>query len=188
MQVKTVKGNKTVGSLEYRDRLGHLWVAEMLLNVQSTQIKDRNKMKQYTLPYGQMSFWGITVITSQISVVPWIGTDILHQIWGGMSIDNATQNRLFSLHFQMPFVITALVVAHFMALHEHGSNNPMGISGKSNRIPFHVYFTSKDLVGLFVAVQLMAYFIFWDPNYLGQWMAQEKLVEKLVGIPTNNRN
>lgn len=114
-----------------------------------------------------MSLWGAVVITSLITVIPWLGFDILHLVWGGMSIDNQTLNRLFSIHFVLPFILSALVLIHLISLHEVGSNNPIGISSASTRIPFHSYFTSKDLVGVFLAIFILGCLVFWNPYYLG---------------------
>lgn len=121
----------------------------------------------YVLPYGQMSLWGATVITNLMSAVPWIGQDIVETLWGGFSVNNATLNRFFSLHYLMPFLLAALVVTHLLALHEHGSSNPLGVSGNVDRLPFHPYFVFKDLVTVFLALLAIALFVFYVPNYLG---------------------
>ena len=147
----------------YKSPRGTVWT----VGVTIYQLMMQTAFQGYTQPYGQMSYWGIVVITSQISVIPWIGFDILHQIWGGLSVENATLNRLFSLHFQVPFIIAALVIVHLVALHEKGSNNPMGIASNGNRIPFHVYYTSKDLVGVIALIIVIATMVFWNPNQLG---------------------
>ena len=121
----------------------------------------------YVLPYGQMSLWGATVITNLLSAIPVFGHDLVELIWGGFSVSNATLNRFFSLHFLLPFVLAALVVAHLMALHTHGSNNPNGISGNSDRYPFHPYFSFKDLVTVFAFLLVLSIMIFYFPNLLG---------------------
>jgi ubiquinol-cytochrome c reductase cytochrome b subunit len=121
----------------------------------------------YTLPWGQMSFWGAVVITNLLSAIPWIGTDLVQLIWGGFAVDNATLNRFFSLHFTLPFILTGLVVAHFLALHEHGSNNPLGISGGSDKINLDPYYTMKDLVGFILFFIIFIIFVSFIPNYLG---------------------
>tara|TARA_R110000787_G_scaffold16622_63_gene51800 strand:+ start:18255 stop:19547 length:1293 start_codon:yes stop_codon:yes gene_type:complete len=123
----------------------------------------------YVLPWGQMSFWGATVITNLFSAFPIIGDPIVTWLWGGFSVDNPTLNRFFSLHYLLPFVIAGLVVLHIWALHEHGSNNPTGISvkGKQDTIPFHPYYTIKDVFGLGVFLIFFAAFVFYAPNYLG---------------------
>jgi len=121
----------------------------------------------YVLPWGQMSFWGATVITNLLSAIPYIGTALVEFVWGGFSVDNATLNRFFSLHYLLPFILAALVVVHLIALHEHGSNNPLGISSKVDRLPFHPYFTYKDLVGFFVFFLIFFGFVFYQPNLMG---------------------
>ncbi|MBB42293.1 MAG: cytochrome b [Rhodospirillaceae bacterium] len=123
----------------------------------------------YVLPWGQMSFWGATVITNLFSAIPFVGEPIVTWLWGGFSVDNATLNRFFSLHFLLPFVIVGVVVLHIVALHTHGSNNPVGISIKNNddQIPFHPYYTIKDLFGLGVFLVVFSWFVFYAPNYLG---------------------
>lgn len=121
----------------------------------------------YVLPYGQMSLWGATVITNLMSAIPWIGNDIVNFIWGGFSVNNATLNRYFSLHYLLPFALAGLVVVHLITLHEHGSGNPLGITGNTDRIPFHPYFTFKDLVTIFLFFIILSYFVFFAPNVLG---------------------
>jgi ubiquinol-cytochrome c reductase cytochrome b subunit len=122
----------------------------------------------YVLPYGQMSFWGATVITNLMSAIPWIGNDFVEFLWGGFSVGNPTLNRFFSLHYLLPFILAALVIMHLIALHEHGSNNPLGITSNVDRIRFHPYYSFKDLVGLFVFFFLFAYFVFFNPNFFGE--------------------
>lgn len=123
----------------------------------------------YVLPWGQMSLWGAQVITNLFSAIPFIGGDIVIWLWGGYTVGNPTLNRFFALHFLLPFVIVALVCIHIIALHIHGSNNPTGVEVKSPKdtIPFHPYYTVKDLVGLGVFAIIFAFFIFFAPNYLG---------------------
>jgi len=122
----------------------------------------------YVLPYGQMSLWGATVITNLISAIPWIGQDIVEFIWGGFSVNNATLNRFFSLHFVLPFVLVALVLMHLIALHDtSGSSNPLGISGNYDRIPFAPYYLFKDLVTIFIFILGLSLFVFFSPNLLG---------------------
>jgi len=120
----------------------------------------------YVSVWGQISFWGATVITNLLSAIPWIGKDLTEFIWGGFSIDNATLNRFFSLHYLIPFVLAALAVIHIIALHEHGSNNPLGITANTDRIPFHPYYTIKDLAGFIVFFLLLALLVFYYPNIL----------------------
>lgn len=123
----------------------------------------------YVLPWGQMSYWGATVITNLFSAIPVIGESIVTWLWGGFSVDNPTLNRFFALHYLLPFVIVALVLLHIVALHTHGSNNPKGIDVKSDKdtIPFHPYYTIKDMFGFGVYLLIFAYFIFYMPNSLG---------------------
>lgn len=122
----------------------------------------------YVLPYGQMSLWGATVITNLISAIPWIGQDIVEFIWGGFSVNNATLNRFFSLHYVLPFILAALVLMHLIALHDTvGSSNPLGISGNYDRIPFAPYYLFKDLVTIFIFILILSIFVFFNPNILG---------------------
>lgn len=122
----------------------------------------------YVLPWGQMSFWGATVITNLCSAIPVIGSDVVFWLWGGFSVDNPTLNRFYSFHFTFPFIIAALAVAHLIALHEHGSNNPLGINCASiNKIPFHPYYSTKDAFGAILFFMFFATFVFFYPNVLG---------------------
>ncbi len=114
-----------------------------------------------------MSQWGATVITNQQSAIPWVGQDQVLLIWGGHSVDNPTQNRFFSLHYQLPFILAAQAMMHLLAQHQDASNNPLGIASTSDRIRFHPYFTSKDQVGFIWAGIIFSIFIFFYPNYLG---------------------
>nr|YP_009486082.1 apocytochrome b [Cantharellus lutescens]AWA82211.1 apocytochrome b [Cantharellus lutescens] len=121
----------------------------------------------YVLPYGQMSLWGATVITNLLSAIPWIGQDFVEFVWGGFSVSNATLNRFFSLHYLLPFILAALVAGHLLTLNEGSSSNPLGISGNLDRIPFHPYFTFKDLVTIIFFILTLSIFIFYYPNALG---------------------
>lgn len=121
----------------------------------------------YVLPYGQMSLWGATVITNLLSAIPWIGQSLVEFIWGGFSVSNATLNRFFSLHYLLPFVLAALAAVHLLALHTHGSNNPLGITGNLDRIPMHPYFVFKDLVTILFFILALSFFVFYAPNALG---------------------
>jgi ubiquinol-cytochrome c reductase cytochrome b/c1 subunit len=123
----------------------------------------------YVLPWGQMSYWGATVITNLFSAIPLVGNAIVTWLWGGFTVDNPTLNRFFSLHYLLPFVLVGVVVLHLVALHQHGSNNPLGIDrkGPQDSIPFHPYYTIKDLFGLCVFLILYAAFVFFEPNMLG---------------------
>jgi len=123
----------------------------------------------YVLPWGQMSFWGAKVITNLFSAIPLVGESITQWLWGGFTVDNPTLNRFFSLHFLLPFVIVGVVVLHIMALHTTKSNNPLGIEPKSPKdtIPFHPYYTVKDMWGLGIFLIVFAAFVFYAPNYMG---------------------
>jgi ubiquinol-cytochrome c reductase cytochrome b subunit len=122
----------------------------------------------YVLPYGQMSLWGATVITNLISAVPWIGQDIVEFIWGGFSVNNATLNRFFALHFVLPFVLVALVLMHIIALHDTaGSSNPLGVPVYYDRVPMAPYFLFKDLITIFIFFFVLGIFVFFYPNLLG---------------------
>lgn len=123
----------------------------------------------YVLPWGQMSFWGATVITNLFSAIPVVGDQIVTLLWGGFSVDNPTLNRFFSLHFLMPFVILGVVILHIWALHIPGSNNPLGISVKSkaDQIPFHPYYTVKDAFGVGVFLIAFSVFVFFMPEAMG---------------------
>lgn len=122
----------------------------------------------YVLPYGQMSLWGATVITNLMSAIPWIGQDIVEFIWGGFSVNNATLNRFFSLHFVLPFVLAALALAHLIVLHDAaGSSNPLGVSSSYERIPMAPYYLFKDLITIFLFIFVLSLFVFFMPNALG---------------------
>jgi ubiquinol-cytochrome c reductase cytochrome b subunit len=124
----------------------------------------------YVLPWGQMSFWGATVITNLFSAIPWVGDHIVTWLWGGFSVDNPTLNRFFSLHYLLPFVIVGVVGLHVVALHVHGSNNPTGIDpkGPQDTLPFHPYYTMKDGFGLTVFLLIFCVFVFFAPNFFGE--------------------
>nr|BAX01455.1 cytochrome b [Lepus mandshuricus]BAX01456.1 cytochrome b [Lepus mandshuricus] len=121
----------------------------------------------YVLPWGQMSFWGATVITNLLSAIPYIGTTLVEWIWGGFSVDKATLTRFFAFHFILPFIIAALVMIHLLFLHETGSNNPSGIPSDSDKIPFHPYYTIKDLLGFLVLILLLMLLVLFSPDLLG---------------------
>jgi len=140
----------------------------------------------YVLPFGQMSIWGATVITNLLSAIPYIGGDLVISIWGGFSVNNATLNRFFSLHYLLPFIILALVVLHLNALHEHGSNNPLSISSNQDKIYFHPYFTSKDSYYFIIFFIFYAFLLFYNPNYLGHpdnYIPANPLVTPLSIVP-----
>ena len=123
----------------------------------------------YVLPWGQMSFWGATVITNLFSAIPLVGESIVTLLWGGFSVDNPTLNRFFSLHYLLPFVIVGVVVLHIVALHRFGSNNPLGIDvrGEQDTVSFHPYYTVKDMFGLSAFLTIMAAIVFFLPNSMG---------------------
>nr|BAM75243.1 cytochrome b [Prionace glauca] len=121
----------------------------------------------YVLPWGQMSFWGATVITNLLSAFPYIGDILVQWIWGGFSVDNATLTRFFAFHFLLPFLILALTVIHLLFLHETGSNNPLGINSNADKISFHPYFSYKDLLGFFIMIFFLATLALFMPNLLG---------------------
>nr|ADD49697.1 cytochrome b [Gekko swinhonis] len=121
----------------------------------------------YVLPWGQMSFWGATVITNLLSAVPYIGPALVEWIWGGFSVDNATLTRFFTFHFLLPFIILAMVMLHLLYLHETGSNNPMGLNSSTDKIPFHPYFSYKDLLGTALMITLLLYLTLLQPQLLG---------------------
>nr|WAJ48505.1 cytochrome b [Metschnikowia sp. MTCC 13085] len=121
----------------------------------------------YCLVYGQMSHWGATVMTNLLSAMPFIGSDLVPVIWGGFSVSNPTMQRFFALHFLLPFMLAALVIMHLMALHMHGSSNPVGMTGNLDRMPMHSYFIFKDLMTVFVFLLMFSLFVFFSPNTLG---------------------
>lgn len=122
----------------------------------------------YTLPWGQMSFWGATVITNLFSAIPIVGDSIVTWLWGGYSVGNPTLNRFFALHYLLPFIIVAVVGLHLIALHRFGSNNPLGVDSKDpqDTVPFHPYYTIKDLFGVAIFLIVFAWFVFYEPNAL----------------------
>nr|YP_010723814.1 cytochrome b [Dryodurgades formosana]WDW30768.1 cytochrome b [Dryodurgades formosana] len=121
----------------------------------------------YVLPWGQMSFWGATVITNLLSAIPYIGEMLVKWIWGGFAVDNATLSRFFSLHFMLPFIIAAMTIMHLMFLHETGSNNPIGINSNIDKIPFHPYFSIKDIMGFTMVITSIVSLNLMEPYMLG---------------------
>src|SRR5712675_3356029 len=149
------------GSYKYpRELLWILGVVILLLMIATA-------FMGYVLPWGQMSYWAATVITNLFSAIPVVGNKIVTLLWGGFTVGNPTLNRFFSLHYLLPFVIVAVVGLHLLALHQHGSNNPLGIDhrGPQDTIPFHPYYTIKDSFGLCVALLVLAFFVFYAPNF-----------------------
>nr|YP_010406829.1 cytochrome b [Squatina tergocellatoides]URF19461.1 cytochrome b [Squatina tergocellatoides] len=120
----------------------------------------------YVLPWGQMSFWGATVITNLLSALPYVGNTLVQWIWGGFSIDNATLTRFFAFHFILPFLILGLTLIHLLFLHETGSNNPTGINSDMDKIPFHPYFSYKDILGFLLVTMLLTLLALFTPNLL----------------------
>lgn len=121
----------------------------------------------YVLPWGQMSFWGATVITNFVSAIPYIGIDIVQWLWGGYSVNNATLNRFFSFHYLLPFILSALIITHLVFLHNKGSSSPVGIETMTDNIPFHPYFSFKDIFGFLLMLLIFSLIIIFYPNYLG---------------------
>nr|YP_009945379.1 cytochrome b [Pochazia shantungensis]QOE55901.1 cytochrome b [Pochazia shantungensis] len=117
----------------------------------------------YVLPWGQMSFWGATVITNLISAIPYMGDMIVKWMWGGFAVDNPTLNRFFSFHFILPFLLTMLVMTHLIFLHETGSSNPLGTKNNIDKIPFHPYFSIKDILGMVITMSTFAFIINTNP-------------------------
>jgi len=121
----------------------------------------------YVLPWGQISFWGATVITNLLSAIPYLGNYLVQWIWGGFAVDNATLTRFFTIHFLLPFIIAAFTIIHLLFLHQTGSNNPLGINSNIDKIPFHPYFTFKDIVGFFILLLILIILTLINPYLLG---------------------
>lgn len=121
----------------------------------------------YVLPWGQIRFWGATVITNIFSAIPYFGKTLVEWLWGGFAVDNATLNRFFALHFLVPFVIAAISALHLLFLHQTGSNNPLGLNSDADKIPFHIYYSTKDVVGFIVLLGSLTAVAFFTPNLLG---------------------
>nr|UJG45330.1 cytochrome b [Dolichopus plumipes] len=121
----------------------------------------------YVLPWGQMSFWGATVITNLLSAIPYLGTMLVQWVWGGFAVDNATLTRFFTFHFILPFIVAAMTMIHLLFLHQTGSNNPLGINSNSDKIPFHPYFSFKDIVGFIIMIMALTLLTLISPNLLG---------------------
>lgn len=141
----------------------HLWYSGILIFF----LMMATGFMGYVLPWGQMSFWGATVITNLFSAIPFVGPAIVEWLWGGFSVDNATLNRFFSLHYLLPFVIAGLVLIHLALLHKDGSSNPLGINSSLDNIPFYPYFYVKDLFAFFILLLFFSFFVFYYPNTLG---------------------
>lgn len=145
-----------------KPRVG-LWTVGVIIYLLMTAIA----FLGYVLPWGQMSFWGATVITNMVSAIPYLGADIVSFIWGGFSVDNPTLNRFFSLHFLLPFVLAALAVIHLIYKDVHGSNNPLGLSSNMDKVPLHPYFSYKDYFGFAIFGIAFSFVVFFYPNVLG---------------------
>jgi len=147
------------GSFKYT----HVWIVgvTILLLVIATAFLG------YVLPWGQISFWGATVITNLFSAIPYLGGDIVYWLWGGFAVDNATLTRFFTLHFLMPFVISGMSIVHLLFLHKTGSRNPLGLNSNIDKVRFHPYFSYKDLLGINIIFILLMYICFQAPWWLG---------------------
>nr|UJG45525.1 cytochrome b [Diplonevra concinna] len=121
----------------------------------------------YVLPWGQMSFWGATVITNLLSAIPYLGNNLVQWLWGGFAVDNATLTRFFTFHFIMPFIVLAMTLVHLLFLHQTGSNNPTGLNSNSDKIPFHPYFTYKDITGFLIMMMILTLLTLINPYLLG---------------------
>lgn len=121
----------------------------------------------YVLPWGQISLWGATVITNLLSAVPYLGETLVKWLWGGFSVDNATLNRFFTLHFLLPFIVTAIVLVHLIFLHQTGRNNPLGSKRDFDKVPFHPYFSIKDIIGITITIIIFLLLILLEPRILG---------------------
>nr|ASM82824.1 cytochrome b [Cerapanorpa obtusa] len=121
----------------------------------------------YVLPWGQMSFWGATVITNLLSAIPYLGTELVQWLWGGFAVDNATLTRFFTFHFLLPFIVAAMTMIHLLFLHQTGSNNPLGLNSNLDKIPFHPYYTFKDLTGFFILLMILTVLTLLNPYLLG---------------------
>nr|AIY61605.1 cytochrome b [Dolichorhinotermes longilabius] len=143
-------------------KLTHTW----MVGVAILFITMATAFMGYVLPWGQMSFWGATVITNLLSAVPYIGKELVQWVWGGFAVDNATLTRFFALHFLMPFVIAAMAMIHLLFLHQTGSNNPLGLNKNTDKIPFHPYFTTKDMVGFTLTLSILTIITLKEPYIL----------------------
>nr|QIV24794.1 cytochrome b [Analophus parallelus] len=121
----------------------------------------------YVLPWGQMSFWGATVITNLLSAIPYLGMSIVQWVWGGFAVDNATLTRFFTFHFLFPFIVTAMVIVHLLFLHQTGSMNPLGTNSNIDKVPFHPYFSFKDILGFIIMTLTLTVLTLYNPYLLG---------------------
>jgi len=148
----------------YKNPRGLVWVIGTFIFI----IMMATAFLGYVLPYGQMSLWGATVITNLMSAIPWLGKEIVEFIWGGFSVNNATLNRFFSLHYLLPFVLAVLVLLHLITLHDKaGSGNPLGIGNYLDRVTFSPYYVFKDFITIFIFIFVLCAFVCFAPNMLG---------------------
>nr|UPI55310.1 cytochrome b [Neuroctenus sp.]WIL06194.1 cytochrome b [Neuroctenus hainanensis] len=144
-------------------KLNHTWMVGIMMLLMTMGAA----FLGYVLPWGQMSLWGATVITNLLSAVPYLGNTLVKWLWGGFSVDNATLTRFFTLHFLLPFVIAALTMVHLLFLHQTGSSNPTGMNSNIDKIPFHPYFSIKDVMGAIIAMTMFIMLVLWEPRMLG---------------------
>jgi quinol-cytochrome oxidoreductase complex cytochrome b subunit len=147
----------------YVEPRGFLWTIGVVILI----LMMATAFMGYVLPWGQMSFWGATVITNLFSAFPLVGSKIVTLLWGGFAVDNATLNRFFSLHYLLPFAIAGAVLVHLAALHQDGSNNPLGITSVSDKISFFPYFFIKDTLSFIAFIMFFSFFVYYSPNTLG---------------------
>lgn len=143
--------------------LAHTWTVGVLLLF----LVIGTAFMGYVLPWGQMSFWGATVITNLLSAVPYLGTTLVNWVWGGFAVDNPTLTRFFAIHFLLPFIVSAFTLIHLLFLHQTGSRNPLGVSGDQDKIPFHPYFRFKDVLGFLFILACLTFLTLADPYLLG---------------------
>lgn len=142
---------------------GQLWISGIIIFI----LMMATGFMGYVLPWGQMSFWGVTVITNFFTAIPFVGTEIVEWLWGGFTIKNPTLNRFFSLHFTMPFIIAGATILHLSVLHRDGSNNPLGAEASNSVVGFYPYFYAKDLFAFSFFLTIFSFFVMLAPNYLG---------------------
>lgn len=144
-------------------KLNHVWLRGVVILL----ILMGTAFLGYVLPWGQISFWGATVITNLLSAVPYVGTILVEWLWGGFRINQATLSRFFTLHFLMPFILVFIVITHLASLHITGSNNPIGLNSNWDKITFHPFFSTKDLIGILVIITILLYVSLIAPLMLG---------------------
>lgn len=172
-----------------QSNLKNTWIVGVLIFI----ISMGTAFLGYCLPYGQMSYWGVTVITNLVSAIPYIGEELVRLIWGSFSVDQPTINRFFSLHYLLPFIIVSLVIVHLITLHNSnnkynisGSNNPLGIASSIDRIMFHPYYTFKDILGFILVILVILSLVFFNPNLLNHsdnYIRANPLVTPISIIP-----